>query len=55
MAQVEADDLVVRERISEVELVAADHVGLTADPEELALDRVPHLGRRVGSGVNFVQ
>ncbi len=43
VAGVEADHQAIRERVTEVELVGADHEGLAAEAEELALHRVAQM------------
>ena len=40
VARIEADELLVRDRVAEVELVRADDVALRPDAEQLALDGV---------------
>ena len=40
VAGVEAEHLLIPDRVTEVELVRADDIALAADPEELALDGI---------------
>ena len=55
VAGVERQQLLVGDRVAQVELVRADHVGFRADAEQFALDGVEIMGRIDRRGEQFVQ